>query len=49
MVGAGLLVRSLQNLKNFYPGFRTDNVLLFDVNARLLGTRLRRRMPCTGG
>jgi predicted permease len=37
MVGAGLLVRSLQNLKNFYPGFRTDNVLLFDVDARLLG------------
>jgi predicted permease len=37
MVGAGLLVRSLQNLKNLYPGFRTDNVLLFDVNARLLG------------
>jgi predicted permease len=37
MVGAGLMVRSLQNLKNFYPGFRTDNVLLFDVNARLLG------------
>ncbi len=24
MVGAGLLVRSLQNLRNFYPGFRTD-------------------------
>jgi predicted permease len=37
MVGAGLLARSLRNLKNFYPGFRTDNVLLFDVNARLLG------------
>jgi predicted permease len=37
MVGAGLLVRSLQNLKNFYPGFRTDHVLVFDVNARLLG------------
>ncbi len=37
MVGAGLLVRSLQNLKTFYPGLRTDNVLLFDVNARLLG------------
>jgi predicted permease len=37
MVGAGLLVRSLQNLKDFYPGFRTDHVLLFDVNARLLG------------
>ncbi|MEA2541580.1 MAG: hypothetical protein QOH35_2946, partial [Acidobacteriaceae bacterium] len=26
-----------QNLKNFYPGFRTDHVLVFDVNARLLG------------
>jgi predicted permease len=37
MVGAALLVRSLQNLRNFYPGFRADNVLLFDVNARLLG------------
>ena len=37
MVGAGLLVRSLQNLKDFYPGFRTDNVLLFEVNARALG------------
>jgi predicted permease len=37
MMGAGLLVRSLENLKNFYPGFRTDHVLLFDVNARLLG------------
>jgi predicted permease len=42
MVGAGLLVRSLQNLKNFYPGFRTDNVLLFDVNARLLGYTVAR-------
>jgi hypothetical protein len=30
-------VRSLRNLKTFYPGFRIDNVLLFDVNARLLG------------
>ena len=37
MVAAGLLVRSLENLRNFYPGFRTDHVLLFDVNARLLG------------
>jgi predicted permease len=37
MVGSGLLVRSLQNLKKFYPGFCTDDVLLFDVNARLLG------------
>ncbi|HTZ58588.1 MAG TPA: ABC transporter permease [Acidobacteriaceae bacterium] len=37
MIGAGLLAHSLQNLKGLYPGFRTDNVLLFDVNGRLLG------------
>ena len=37
MVGSGLLVRSLENLRSFYPGFRADDVLLFDVNARLLG------------
>ncbi|MGO8789524.1 MAG: ADOP family duplicated permease [Terriglobia bacterium] len=37
IVGAGLLVRSLENLKNFYPGFRTESVLLFPVNPRMLG------------
>jgi predicted permease len=37
MVGASLLVRSLENLKSFYPGFRTENVLLFPVNPRMLG------------
>ena len=37
MVGAGLLVRSLQNLKNFYPGFTTDNLLLFYVNPGTIG------------
>src|ERR1017187_10315271 len=37
IVGAGLLVRSLENLKSFYPGFRTENVLLFPVNPRMLG------------
>jgi len=37
MVGAGLLVRSLENLENFYPGYRTGNVLLFPINPRMLG------------
>jgi predicted permease len=37
IVGAGLLVRSLENLENFYPGYRTENVLLFPVNPRMLG------------
>ncbi len=37
IVGAGLLVRSLENLKNFYPGYHTENVLLFPVNPRMLG------------
>ncbi|MGH9438324.1 MAG: ABC transporter permease, partial [Terriglobia bacterium] len=31
MIGAGLLVRSLENLKNFYPGFNKENVVLFSV------------------
>jgi hypothetical protein len=37
IVGMGLLVRSLENLENFYPGYRTGNVLLFPVNPRMLG------------
>jgi hypothetical protein len=34
---AALLVRSLQNLKEFYPGFNRDNVLLFALNPDLVG------------
>ena len=37
LAGAGLLVRSLRNLKNLYPGFNKDNVLLFAVNPDLVG------------
>jgi macrolide transport system ATP-binding/permease protein len=36
-VGAGLLVRSLQNLRNIDPGFRTENLLIFGVNPVLAG------------
>ena len=37
LVGAGLLVRSLENLKSFYPGFNKDNLLLLSVNPGMVG------------
>ena len=37
MVGAGLLVRTLQNLRNIDPGFDTSNVLNFKINPTLIG------------
>src|SRR4029077_20120542 len=37
LAGAGLLVRTLQNLKNVDPGFDTRNVLTFRLDATLIG------------
>jgi len=37
LAGAGLLVRTLKNLKNIDPGFDTGNVLLFDIDPSLNG------------
>jgi predicted permease len=37
MIGAGLLVRSLRNLKDFYPGFNKDNLLLVSINPGMVG------------
>jgi len=37
LVGAGLLVRSLRNLKDFYPGFNAQHVLLISLNPSLVG------------
>jgi predicted permease len=37
LVGAGLLVRTLENLRNINPGFDTRNVLLFEIDPTLLG------------
>jgi predicted permease len=39
LIGAGLLVRSLANLKGFYPGFNQERVLLVSVNPTLVGYR----------
>jgi predicted permease len=37
IVGAGLLARTLSNLRSFYPGFNRENVLLFAVNPTIIG------------
>jgi predicted permease len=37
LVGAGLLVRTLENLHSINPGFDTQNVLLFGINPTLIG------------
>ncbi|MGD1091108.1 MAG: ABC transporter permease [Bryobacteraceae bacterium] len=37
LIGAGLFLRSLQNLRDLDPGFRTKNLLTFSVNPTLNG------------
>jgi predicted permease len=37
LIGAGLLTRSLQNLRNFYPGFNKENVLLLSIHPMTVG------------
>ena len=37
LVGAGLLVRTLQNLRNVDPGFDTRNLLTFQLDPTLIG------------
>lgn len=39
VVGAGLLARSLANLRDFYPGFNRDNVLMFHVDPPIIGVQ----------
>jgi predicted permease len=37
-MGTGLLVRTLQNLRNVDPGFQTSNLLTFGVDSRIRGS-----------
>jgi predicted permease len=37
LIGAGLLSRSLEKLRDFYPGLHADSVLLFNVNPSMVG------------
>jgi predicted permease len=37
VVGAGLLTRTLVNLKSFSPGFNQEHVLLFSINPYIIG------------
>jgi predicted permease len=37
LIGAGLFIRSLGNLKLVNPGFKTSNLVQFQVNPRLVG------------
>ena len=39
VLGAGLLARSLANLRGFYPGFNRTNVLLFHVDPTVIGIK----------
>jgi predicted permease len=43
MVGAGLVVHTLQNLRSLDPGFATGNLLTFDVDATLMGDQGERK------
>jgi predicted permease len=37
LTGAGLFIRSLQNLRDLGPGFRTENLVAFDIDPSLSG------------
>ncbi len=48
LTGAGLFARSLYNLRSVNPGFATDNLLQFSVNAALSGYTRERALTLFG-
>jgi predicted permease len=44
-IGAGLLTRSLTNLKDFYPGYNKDNVLLLSLDPGTIGYQEQQQVP----
>src|SRR5206468_2853340 len=44
LIGAGLFVRSLKNLKDLDPGFQTSNLLEFAVNPTMNGYKPERSL-----
>src|SRR5580704_7780236 len=44
LIGAGLFVRSLKNLKDLDPGFNTGNLLEFEINPTLNGYKPERSL-----
>ncbi len=44
LIGAGLFIRSLQNLRDLDPGFRTKNLLTFAVDPTLNGYKKERSL-----
>lgn len=48
LVGAGLLVRTLLNLKAVNPGFDTQNLLLFGINPTMAGYKDQQMMNLYG-
>lgn len=45
LIGAGLMARSLENLRGFYPGFNKENVLLFEINQGMVGYKEEQTVP----
>jgi predicted permease len=44
LIGAGLFLRTLMNLRDLGPGFRTDRLMAFDVDPSLNGYKIERLM-----
>jgi predicted permease len=44
LIGAGLFIRSLSNLRSLDPGFRTENIVQFSIGPRAIGYDMPRTL-----